>query len=82
MYSLKKFFIILIALISILFLSCSEGTNNPNYDPPDDHTVKKDGSKHMPGLRDPEINCISCHGDDLRGGETGVSCYECHGKKW
>ncbi len=27
-------------------------------------------------------NCASCHGSDLRGGDSGVSCYECHGKKW
>ncbi len=37
---------------------------------------------HKAGLKDAETNCTECHGDDLRGGNVGVSCYECHGKKW
>ena len=68
----------------LFFISCGlfPTDNKSKYDPPADHTVKKDGAKHKPGLKSPLENCVSCHGDDLRGGDTGVSCYECHGKKW
>jgi len=64
-------------ICSILILGCDSG-----YDPPADHTMSKDGNMHKPGLNSPMDNCIDCHGSDLRGGTSGVSCYECHGKKW
>lgn len=64
-------------------LSC-KSTSEPetNYNPPDDHTISKEGKLHKPGLNDPESNCASCHGSDLQGSETAPSCYECHGKEW
>jgi cytochrome c553 len=70
-----------IILITLVVLACESTTISP-YDPPDDHTIKQDGIMHKSGLYDPEENCITCHGEDLRGGITEVSCYECHGKKW
>jgi len=66
----------------ILFLISACEKNNPKYNPPADHTISKDGSMHKSGLEQPLANCISCHGSDLKGGTTGVSCFECHGKKW
>ena len=71
-------------LISILLLitlySCSSPTNsNPKVS---GHSVKKSGVYHKTGLSNPTTNCVECHGDDLRGGTSGVSCYSCHGKKW
>ena len=30
------------------------------------------------GREDPWNNCTSCHGPDLDGGFTGVSCFDCH----
>ncbi len=73
----------LLVVLFILFTSCSAPSENKSkYDPPSDHTVSKEGAKHKPGLKNPLDNCVSCHGSDLRGGEVGVSCYECHGKKW
>ena len=76
----KAFSVILVALF---LFSCSFPSDNKSkYDPPEDHTVSKDGAKHKSGLKDPIENCVSCHGEDLRGGSSGVSCYECHGKKW
>lgn len=71
----------LLVLFSALLITCSSPSES-KYDPPADHTRSKDGAMHKPGLSDPIENCISCHGSDLRGGESGVSCYECHGKKW
>ena len=73
---------IVVAVLFCLFLLFCSSPNNSDYSPPSDHTVKKDGIKHKSGLKDPQTNCVSCHGSDLRGGSTGVSCYECHGKKW
>lgn len=73
----------LLLFLLLLTLGCSSPTENQSkYDAPEDHTVKKSGAMHKPGLNSPEDNCTTCHGDDLRGGTTGVSCYECHGKKW
>lgn len=71
----------ILILAAILFMACSS-PNESKYDPPADHTLSKDGAKHKPGLEAPIANCVSCHGSDLRGGESGVSCYECHGNKW
>ena len=71
--------ITLITFISII--ACSSSTES-NYDPPADHTISKDGHKHKSGLTNPTVNCISCHGSDLRGSDIAPSCYECHGKKW
>ena len=64
-----------------LFFSCESPTES-KYNPPASHTINKDGVMHKSGLTTPAANCASCHGSDLRGGDSGVSCYECHGKKW
>ena len=73
--------IIVLISFTIFFINCSSPTES-KFNPPSDHTVSKNGVKHKNGLSSPIANCISCHGSDLRGGESGVSCYECHGKKW
>lgn len=62
-----------------LFIHCDRSTQS---DAPSDHTISKDGVKHKSGLNNPTENCVECHGADLRGGSSGVSCYDCHGKKW
>ena len=71
----------LIIIISTFLMLCSSSTES-KYDPPSDHTISKDGAKHKSKLNSPLENCITCHGADLSGGDSGVSCYECHGKKW
>jgi len=68
-------------LMLVLFIGC-EKTNNSKYSPPADHSISKDGYMHKSGLDQPLLNCVSCHGSDLTGGTTGVSCFECHGTKW
>jgi mono/diheme cytochrome c family protein len=74
-------------IVSILFLilflvvAC-EKTKDSNYNPPSDHTVSQGGYMHKSGLAQPLANCVACHGNDLKGGTTGVSCFECHSKKW
>jgi hypothetical protein len=60
--------------------SCTSPESNTN--PASGHTVNKGGVYHMTGLNDPETNCVQCHGSDLRGGTSGVSCYQCHGQVW
>lgn len=72
---------LLILAMGLMFISC-ESNMESDYNPPADHTLDKGGIMHKTGLNDPEDNCASCHGDDLRGGSTSVSCYECHGKEW
>ena len=79
--SASNIFYYLFITIIILFSYCSSPTES-KYDPPSDHTISKDGAKHKSGLNAPMENCITCHGSDLKGGTSGVSCYECHGKKW
>lgn len=67
----------------MFLFSCKSSTEpESNYNPPQDHTVSKDGRMHKTGLGDPVTNCTTCHGSDLRGSETAPSCYECHSKKW
>ena len=75
-----KLFII---LLTIVFIFACEKTNDlPDHNPPSDHTISEDGILHKIGLHQPLTDCVYCHGDDLTGGTAGVSCYECHGKKW
>ncbi|GAB4185974.1 MAG: hypothetical protein Kow00108_23380 [Calditrichia bacterium] len=82
----NKYIIVLLLLVyfsGAMIYSCDSGTENESrYNPPGDHTISKEGAMHKPGLNDPLSNCSSCHGQDLRGGSTEVSCFECHGKKW
>lgn len=77
---------LLVPFAFLLFLSCSKGSDSVNgpgsANPPADHTIKKDGIRHKDGLKNAAQNCVSCHGQDLRGGSAGISCYSCHGKKW
>ena len=73
--------VLLILFMLALIIGC-EKTNDPKYNPPADHTISKDGFMHKSGLEQPLANCVSCHGSDLTGGTTGVSCFECHGTKW
>ena len=74
--------ILIMFLLVVLFSSCEENNDMPKYSPPSDHTISKDGALHKSGLDQPQTNCVSCHGEDLKGGTSGVSCYECHNKKW
>jgi hypothetical protein len=74
---------VILVFILIFLVSCKSTTEpETNNNPPEDHTVSKEGKMHKTGLKDPGTNCVSCHGSDLRGSETALSCYECHGKKW
>lgn len=80
---MKKLFLISAALLVFaLTYSCTKENNGPDYDPPADHTISQDGYMHKNGLNDPLSNCTGCHGNDLKGGTVGVSCFECHGTKW
>jgi len=76
--------LIFIMMLFLFFLaaSCSDDDEYPQYNPPADHTISKDGVMHKTGLEDPELNCANCHGADLSGGTSQVSCYECHGVEW
>lgn len=73
--------ITMILAVIVLFIGC-ENANDPKYNPPADHTINQSGYMHKSGLNQPLVNCVSCHGSDLKGGTTGVSCFECHGTKW
>jgi hypothetical protein len=71
----------MILIIPALIFGC-EKANDSKHNPPADHTISKDGFMHKSGIEQPLVNCVGCHGSDLKGGTVGVSCYECHGKKW
>ena len=72
----------IILLLLVFMVSCEKENGSSNYNPPADHTISEDGFMHKSGLHQPLDNCVACHGADLQGGNVGVSCYECHGKKW
>ncbi len=76
---IKKLYMIMIVF---LFLTACGKDPVSSGNAPSDHTVNKDGVKHKTGLSNPPQNCVSCHGSDLKGGDVGVSCFSCHGKKW
>lgn len=74
---------IMVLAIGVLSMCCKnstgpQDTNNANPD----HTVNRGGVLHKTGLDQATANCTSCHGTDLTGGTSKVSCYQCHGKKW
>ena len=71
----------MILLMLALITGC-EKANDSKHNPPPDHTISKSGFMHKSGLDQPLVNCVSCHGSDLKGGTAGVSCFECHGTKW
>ncbi len=73
--------VIFASIISIFLMYCESPTDS-TFNPPSDHTINKNGAMHKGGLNLPLENCVPCHGSSLRGGESGVSCYECHSKKW
>lgn len=67
---------------ALLMAGCSDSTS-PSEAVPADHTARKGGAFHAPGLTDPVRNCATCHGADLRGGANGEpSCFRCHGEVW
>ena len=74
--------IAILLLLVVLISACAKNSDLPKYSPPSDHTISKNGAIHKSGLNQPLTNCVSCHGSDLRGGTSGVSCYECHNKQW
>ena len=77
---MRKFFLLAVFL---LLTGCSDPTSpDKNGSAPADHTISKGGHMHKSGLTNPTVNCVSCHGADLKGGTAGISCYSCHGKKW
>ena len=77
---------VLMALVAVAPLACSDDDDDEFTGPsnaPASHTISQDGVRHLPGLNDPETNCVACHGADLRGGNGGEpSCYTCHGQEW
>ena len=66
----------------VVLVGCGSPTS-PNYTSniPSDHTLHKGGVPHKPGLTNPTVNCVECHGSTLHG-DQGPSCYSCHGQKW
>ena len=74
-----KIHLLFVLLVSI---HCNKSPNEPNNNSPSDHKINKGGSMHKAGYSSPLDNCTSCHGDDLKGGSSGISCYKCHGKEW
>ncbi len=61
--------------------ACGSATAPENT--PATHTDFKGGAAHAPGAGNATVNCVACHGADLRGGTDGEpSCFTCHGQKW
>ena len=76
--------LIVLSLLCLL-IGCGSDDTSPvgTNPPPPNHTVSQSGRLHAPGLCQPQQNCASCHGDDLRGGSNGEpSCFQCHGAEW
>jgi len=74
--------VLILVLMLVFILACEKEDGPSGYNPPADHTISQEGYMHKSGLDNPLVNCVDCHGADLKGGSVGVSCYECHGKQW
>ena len=72
--------VLLVAFVPLA--GCDDDDPTPSPTTPASHTVSQDGIRHMPGLRDPENECTTCHGADLRGDGDAPSCFACHGREW
>ena len=68
--------VVLLVVFIALTGACNLFSPNSSDNAPEGHTVKKGGSYHRAGLDDPLTNCVQCHGNDLRGGTSGVSCFQ------
>lgn len=75
--------LVLFTVLVLLVAACSEETPTAPENLPADHTVQQGGVFHARGLESPEVNCVECHGSNLRGGDDGEpSCFRCHGQEW
>lgn len=79
-FKLIKNYIIVFLFALLAIYGCAHYKHSEKT--PSDHTEKKHGIMHKTGFNNPVTNCITCHGDDLKGGISGKSCYSCHGKEW
>jgi len=70
----------IILLFCIVITSCSEDKNPlPSVTHPDGWNTKTTDSFHgNKVLESGYDSCKGCHGVDLKGGETGYSCFDCH----
>ncbi len=66
--------------IVILLSGCSEDKNPmPSESHPDGwNTATADNFHGSKVLETNYASCKSCHGTDLKGGKSGVSCFTCH----
>jgi len=78
----QKVFFSIALLCGILFLltSCSEDRTNGSYRThPNGWNYEDTDEFHGPyAVSTASQSCAACHGSDFLGGESGVSCYECH----
>lgn len=79
---MKTFFTLLILSLStaLVILSCAEDKNPlPSTSHPDEwNTVGADNFHGSKVLAVGSSSCKSCHGVDLKGSDTGESCFKCH----
>jgi predicted CxxxxCH...CXXCH cytochrome family protein len=71
--------IVMLLLVGLFLFGCgseSENKDNPRNPDSDTHVAGWFPSGHA-AKADPVL-CAECHGDDLRGGISGISCYYCH----
>ncbi|MFH1809152.1 MAG: hypothetical protein ABIJ09_10435 [Pseudomonadota bacterium] len=65
--------------------SCHNTSGTRNWTAGGFHTAGwQDPANHGPALFDANLDCTGCHGADLTGGTSGVSCDSCHsgGAAW
>jgi len=79
---MKKFFILLMLTVfaSLALISCSEDKNPlPSTSHPEDwNTTEAENFHGSKVLAVGSTSCKSCHGVDLKGGDSGESCFKCH----
>lgn len=69
----------IVLLVSFSFLSgCSSPNSQSPFDPNTGHAANWLPAAHMNAARTDLASCNQCHGEDLSGGISGVSCTLCH----
>jgi hypothetical protein len=79
---MKKFILIIFSLmIALVYFEGCSTDKSPMVSvshPEDWNTADSENSHGAKVLAAGYTSCKSCHGADLKGGEAGYSCFECH----
>ena len=73
-----KYLILILGLLIVIACSTSKDPL-PNSSHPEGWASVSSAEFHGTKVMESGLyTCVSCHGEDFKGGESGASCYTCH----